>query len=87
MKSKSAVYNLQTGETTIEEFDTPDYPDEPRWEALRLERNSRLRQTDCYALSDRTLSDEMKTYRQELRDLPANVKDIKNVTFPTKPTE
>ena len=27
MKSKRAVYNLQTGETTIEEFDTPDYPE------------------------------------------------------------
>ncbi len=86
MKSKRAIYNLQTGETTIEEFDTPDYPDEPRWEALRLERNSRLRQTDCYALSDRTLSDEMKTYRQALRDLPANTSNPANPTWPTEPT-
>jgi len=86
MKNKRAIYNLQTGETTIEEYDAPDYPDEPRWEALRLERNSRLRQTDCYALSDRTLSDEMKTYRQELRDLPAKTSDPANPTWPTKPS-
>jgi len=87
MKNKRAIYNLQTGETTIEEYDAPDYPEEPKWESLRLERNSRLSQTDAYALSDRTLSDAMKTYRQQLRDLPANVSDINNVTFPTKPTE
>ena len=37
---------------------------------LRLERNRRLAETDFYALSDVTMSDDMKTYRQNLRDLP-----------------
>ena len=86
MKNKRAIYNLQTGETTIEEYDAPDYPEEPKWEALRLERDSLLSQTDTYALSDRTLSDEMRTYRQQLRDLPANTSDPTNPTWPTKPS-
>ena len=37
---------------------------------LRRERNRLLAETDFYALSDVTMSDDMKTYRQNLRDLP-----------------
>ena len=39
---------------------------------LRLERNSRIAETDWRASSDLTLSDAWKTYRQALRDLPAS---------------
>jgi len=55
---------------------------------LRQERTSLLAATDFYALSDVTMSDEMETYRQALRDLPAGlstVEDVNNVTYPTKP--
>ena len=55
---------------------------------LRSRRNQLLAQTDFYALSDVTMSDDMKTYRQELRDLPAGkdtVEKCNNATFPTKP--
>ena len=55
---------------------------------LRRERNRRLAETDFYALSDVTLADNMKTYRQNLRDLPAGkdtVDKCDNVTWPTKP--
>ena len=55
---------------------------------LRQERNRRLAETDFYALSDVTMSDDMKTYRQNLRDLPAGkdtVDKCDNVTWPTKP--
>jgi hypothetical protein len=38
---------------------------------LRRERNIRLKETDHWALSDRTMSDAQKKYRQELRDFPA----------------
>ena len=38
---------------------------------LRSRRNQLLAETDFYALSDVTMSDDMKTYRQELRDLPS----------------
>ena len=65
---------------------------------LRVQRNAKLAETDYLALSDVTLSADMKTYRQALRDLPAhaNGKDaafdtdgttLKNVTWPTKPQE
>ena len=68
---------------------------------LRLERDKRLRETDFLALGDVTMSDDWKTYRQALRDLPATQTPalinrdtdfdelqigIKNVTFPTKPS-
>ena len=57
-------------------------------EKLRRERNKRLAETDFYALSDVTMSDDMKTYRQNLRDLPDGkdtVDKCNNVTWPTKP--
>ena len=55
---------------------------------LRFKRNRLLAETDFYALSDVTMSDDMKTYRQELSDLPADkdtVEKCNNATFPTKP--
>jgi len=63
---------------------------------LRTQRNAKLAETDFHAMSDVTLSSDMKTYRQALRDLPAhaNGKDaafdsdgttLKNVTWPSKP--
>ena len=55
---------------------------------LRSKRNRLLAETDFYALSDVTLSDDMKTYRKDLRDLPAGkdtVEKCDNATFPTKP--
>ena len=55
---------------------------------LRSRRNRLLAETDFYALSDVTMSDDMKTYRQNLRDLPAGkdtVEKCDNATFPTKP--
>ena len=55
---------------------------------LRQERNRRLAETDFYALSDVTLADNMKTYRQNLRDFPDGkdtVDKCDNATWPTKP--
>ena len=55
---------------------------------LRERRNVLLVETDYLALSDNTLADNMKTYRQELRDLTSGldtVDKINNVTWPTKP--
>jgi len=57
-------------------------------ENLRQQRNRLLAETDYLALSDATLSNDMKTYRQALRDLPAGkdtVEKCENATFPTKP--
>ena len=55
---------------------------------MRERRNSLLAQTDFYALQDVTLSEDMTTYRQALRDLPAGkdtVKKVEDATWPTKP--
>ncbi len=56
--------------------------------ALRKKRDSLLAETDHFALSDQTLTDDMKTYRQELRDLPSGkdtVKKCNDATWPSKP--
>jgi hypothetical protein len=55
---------------------------------LRAKRNRLLAETDYLALSDSTLTDNMKTYRQNLRDLPSGkdtVAKCENAVFPTKP--
>jgi len=57
-------------------------------EDLRTKRNRLIADTDHYALSDQTLSDDMRTYRQSLRDITNNlntVEDVNSVTWPTKP--
>ena len=38
-------------------------------------RLQKLQETDFYALGDVTMSDAMKTWRQSLRDIPANHTD------------
>ena len=55
-----------------------------KWENVRRDRNRKLAETDYLALSDNTLADNMKTYRQELRDVPKQ-SDPDNITWPTKP--
>tara|TARA_R100001086_G_scaffold169816_1_gene92604 strand:- start:598 stop:993 length:396 start_codon:yes stop_codon:yes gene_type:complete len=52
--------------------------------SIRSERNRRLAETDWWASSDLTMSDEQKQYRTALRDFPAAV-DLKNIVWPTKP--
>ena len=55
---------------------------------LRSRRNQLLAETDFYGNSDVTMSDDMKTYRQALRDLPSGkdtVEKCENATWPTKP--
>ena len=57
-------------------------------EQLRFTRNRLLRQTDFYALGDVTMSDDMKTYRQSLRDITnglTTADEVNAVSWPTKP--
>ena len=62
---------------------------------LREERTRRISTSDWMANSDVTMSDEWKTYRQALRDLPASSTptldsngslDMSSVTWPLKPS-
>ena len=60
---------------------------------LRQERNRRLSETDWMSFSDSpTMTDDWRTYRQALRDLPSTAEpqldengQLTNVTWPTKP--
>jgi len=56
--------------------------------SMREDRNRLLSGTDWYAVSDLTMSADMTTYRQDLRDLPAGKTTKAHVdaaTWPTKP--
>ena len=59
------------------------------WTQIRKERTRLLAETDHLALSDQTLSAGMKTYRQELRDLPTaqgSVTSYNDINWPVKPS-
>jgi len=53
-----------------------------KWVRVRRDRNSRLAETDHLALKDNTLSADMKTPRQALRDVPADNADVDNINWP-----
>ena len=60
---------------------------------VRNLRNNLIRDTDWMAGSDVNMTDEWRTYRQALRDLPANStpsldenNELTGVTWPTKPS-
>ena len=55
------------------------------WEQTRTHRNVLLAETDFYANTDVTMSADMTTYRQALRDLPASTENSEDVVWPTKP--
>ena len=91
------LVDLTDDEIDQKNKDISELPSELERELLSLRsiRNSLLQKTDWTASSDLTMSDEMKTYRQQLRDLPSTaspkldldeVLRISNVTWPTKPS-
>ena len=55
---------------------------------MRSRRNRLLADTDFFALSDVTMSSDMTTYRQALRDLPSGLdtlEKVNNKAYPSKP--
>ena len=59
-----------------------------KMEQLREKRNMFLKETDWTANSDVTMSSEMTTYRQALRDITndlTTVEDVEAVVWPEKP--
>ena len=88
--------NIATGEVTVTPLSAEEIAEREAYERdvqpgvdlelLREERNLRLAETDYLALSDATLSEDMRTYRQALRDLPDNTSDPANPTWPVKPS-
>ena len=87
-KDWGVTYAQAAGERTLLQSREP-------MRLLRVERDRLLAETDWTALGDVTMSSAMKTYRQELRDLPASsdpklasdgTLDMSSVKFPTKPS-
>jgi len=56
-----------------------------QWVVIREQRDEKLKETDWRASSDLTLSDDWKTYRQALRNIPTQ-SDPYNITWPTQPS-
>ena len=86
MAQKKIIYDVATGETSVVDYTAEeqavydDYNSTEKVTARKLEqikkiRLEKLEETDFYALGDVTMSDEMKTWRQSLRDIPANHTD------------
>ena len=76
------VYTVKVESTTSDE--QTDLTNQ-QWVNVRSERDLKLQDTDWRASSDLTLSDDWKTYRQALRDVPTQ-SDPFNITWPTKPS-
>ncbi len=84
-------YKIVDG-TLVEKTDAEKLEDEQPWllPRLRSNRDLLLAQSDWTQSPDSPLSDTKKqewaTYRQSLRDLPANTTDPSNPTWPTQPS-
>ena len=98
MKTEADCTDPETGEVNTDQVGQPLYGNE--WEVsytaqnmeqataesnVRARRDSLLQETDWMALSDVTMSSEMTTYRQALRDIPAQSGFPFSVTWPNKP--
>ena len=89
------VINCQTGEQTVVPLTAEEIAEREAYERdvlpgvllenLRSKRNQLLTETDYLGLADSTLTDEMRSYRQALRDLPANTVNPANPVWPVKP--
>lgn len=89
---KNQTINCETGDTTENPLSDDDILaleaewQENAWQRIRQERNRLLVESDWTVLSDSpTSTAAWKTYRQALRDLPANTTDPFNVVWPTPP--
>mgnify|MGYP001178952789 CR=1 FL=1 len=97
------IYNHATGAETTRVMTDAEMNDRTtlaiELQILRTERNALLAETDFYGNSDVTMSNDMKTYRQALRDITSGLDTIAKVktkmtrdsngvltNFPTKPS-
>ena len=78
---------MTTINNIIEEVNEKKWNDCDALGQLRLVRNVLLAETDYLALSDVTMSDAWKKYRQDLRDITKSFKSMndKDFKFPEKP--
>ena len=99
--SVSTITSISDFQSFIDEFDakkaeidkamaSSPLTDEEKLANFRIERTRRLNICDWTQLPDSPLSSTKKaewaTYRQALRDLPANTSDPEKPTYPTEPS-
>jgi len=72
-------------EGNVVKYNEKDVTTEGNKMSLREERNRRLAETDWWALSDLTITDEQKDYRQKLRNITENYTSLEDVVWPEKP--
>jgi len=64
----------------------PDATNEQKWEQIKLWRNAELNRTDWTQVADSPADKAAwATYRQELRDLPAQGGQAEAAVFPVAP--
>ena len=64
----------------------PDATNEQKWEQIKLWRNAKLAQSDFTQLPDAPVDQAAwATYRQSLRDLPAQGGSADDAVFPIAP--
>lgn len=64
----------------------PDATNEHKWEQIKLWRNAKLAESDWTQLPDAPVDQAAwATYRQALRDLPAQGGQAEAAIFPVKP--
>ena len=83
---RQSLRDITNGLTTVEEVNAVELDN--AMADLRTKRNQLLIDTDFHALSDNTMSEDMTTYRQELRDITEGITTVEQanaVVFPTKP--
>jgi hypothetical protein len=87
-KSLYRVVNGEPVEKSTEEVESAKVA--AAEERMRISRDKLLQDSDWTQMPDAPLTEaqktEWQTYRQQLRDLPANTEDPRNVTWPTKPS-
>lgn len=88
--AKENVYDASLGKFVEIEVDNREDPnaEENLLQSKKQERTALLKESDWTTSTDSPLTDEQKaeavTYRQALRDLPAQ-NGFPNIAFPTKP--
>ena len=93
-EGKLVIYNGEGVEETTREMTDAELADRTsvasELSILRTKRNMLLAKTDWTALADNTMSDAMKTYRQQLRDATEGLDTVEKVQayeFPTEVTK
>lgn len=72
-----------TLEFALEAYNT--YKAKAQLALLRYERDLLLKETDWWAVADRTMTPEQIQYRQSLRDITDEYTSVDDVVWPTKP--